>query len=56
LGLKGLVVKAHGSATEKEIKNAILQCVTFTKQNVTEKITESFQKKEIENKKEIGEE
>ena len=56
LGLKGLVVKAHGSATEKEIKNAILQCVTFTRQNVTEKITESFQKKEIENKKEIGEE
>lgn len=34
LGLKGLVVKCHGSSTNKEIKNAVLQCETFTKQNI----------------------
>ena len=56
LGLKGLVVKAHGSATEKEIKNAILQCVTFSKQRVTDKIIESFQNKEKENTETVGEE
>ncbi|MGN0298733.1 MAG: phosphate acyltransferase, partial [Lachnospiraceae bacterium] len=38
LGLKGLVVKAHGSSKSKEICNAILQCETFTKQNVIGKI------------------
>ncbi len=48
LGLKGLVVKAHGSATEKEIKNAILQCVTFSKEKITDKIVDSFQNKEKE--------
>ena len=34
LGLKGLVVKCHGSSTRKEIRTAILQCVTFTKQDI----------------------
>lgn len=29
LGLKGLVVKTHGSSKSVEIKNSILQCVTF---------------------------
>ena len=38
LGLKGLVVKTHGSSHAKEIKNSILQCITFTKQNITDKI------------------
>ena len=42
LGLNGLVVKAHGSSTEKEIKNAIMQCVTFTEQAIPEKIKESL--------------
>ena len=39
LGLKGLVVKTHGSANDIEIKNSILQCVTFTRQRRSEKIS-----------------
>lgn len=38
LGLNGLVVKVHGSATSKEMKNAIIQCITFTEQHINEKI------------------
>ena len=38
LGLRGLVVKTHGSAKRKEIANAIEQCVAFKEQNITEKI------------------
>lgn len=38
LGLKGLVVKTHGSSKNGEIRNSILQCVTFTKQHINEKI------------------
>ena len=38
LGLNGLVVKAHGSSNAKEVTNAIIQCVTFNKQNMNEKI------------------
>ena len=40
LGLRGLVVKAHGSSTAKEVSNAILQCITFKEQNIAEKIEE----------------
>jgi glycerol-3-phosphate acyltransferase PlsX len=39
LGLKGLVVKTHGSASDIEVKNSILQCVTFTEQKISEKIS-----------------
>ncbi len=39
LGLKGLVVKTHGSANDIEVKNSILQCVTFTEQRISEKIS-----------------
>ncbi|MCR5557649.1 MAG: phosphate acyltransferase PlsX [Butyrivibrio sp.] len=42
LGLKGLVVKTHGSATDVEVKNSILQCVTFTEQKISEKISEKL--------------
>ncbi len=38
LGLKGLVVKTHGSSKAVEIKNTILQCVTFREQDVIGKI------------------
>lgn len=38
LGLNSLVVKAHGSSNHKEICNAILQCVAFTEQQISEKI------------------
>ena len=40
LGLNGLVVKTHGSATAVEIKNSILQCLDFKSQQINEKIRE----------------
>ena len=43
LGLKGLVVKTHGSAQAAEIKNAIFQCVQFKQQHINEKIAEHIQ-------------
>lgn len=42
LGLKGLVVKTHGSSKAIEIKNSILQCVTFKEQRINEKIKEKI--------------
>lgn len=38
LGLKGLVVKTHGSSTAKEIKNTIIQCIAFKENHINEKI------------------
>lgn len=38
LGLKGLIVKAHGSSNAKAFKNAILQCKTFSDEKVNDKI------------------
>lgn len=43
LGLNGLVVKTHGSSKAVEIKNSILQCVTFTEQQINEKIRAGIQ-------------
>ena len=43
LGLKGLVVKTHGSSKSIEIKNSILQCITFTDQRISEKIRQMLQ-------------
>ena len=40
LGLKGLVVKTHGSAKAIEIKHGIFQCVQFKQQKINEKIAE----------------
>ncbi len=40
LGLKGLVVKTHGSSTAKEVENSIYQCVQFKEQRIAEKIME----------------
>lgn len=42
LGLNGLVVKTHGSSKAVEIKNSILQCITFTEQNINQKIQEKI--------------
>lgn len=42
LGLNGLVVKTHGSSKAIEIKNSILQCVTFKEQKINEKIKEKI--------------
>lgn len=38
LGLNGLVVKIHGNATNKEVKNALFQVETFKKQDINGKI------------------
>lgn len=40
LGLKGLVVKTHGSSKAAEIKNSIIQCAQFKEQRINEKIKE----------------
>lgn len=47
LGLNGLVVKTHGSSKSKEVCNTLLQCVTFKKQKINEKIKESIQKETL---------
>lgn len=46
LGLKGLVVKSHGSSKAVEVCNSIIQCVTFTEQGMTEKIKAGIQAEE----------
>lgn len=46
LGLNGLVVKTHGSATAKEFTTSILQCITFRDQNIKELIRENLSKGE----------
>lgn len=40
LGLKGLVVKAHGSSGARDIKKSILRCISFKKQNINVRIEE----------------
>ena len=42
LGLKGLVVKAHGSSGETEIKTAILQCISFSEEGINDRIRENL--------------
>lgn len=42
LGLNGLVVKTHGSSKAVEVKNSILQCITFKKQQINDKIRENI--------------
>lgn len=44
LGLKGLVVKAHGNSRSAEIKTAICQCITFKKNNINDRIRDMIQK------------
>ena len=44
LGLNGLVVKAHGNSTAKEIRNAITQCVQFQKADIGGKIRDGIAK------------
>ena len=38
LGLKGLVVKTHGNSKRTEVRNSIIQCVTFKEQDINGKI------------------
>lgn len=47
LGLKGLVVKTHGSSKAMEVSNSIIQCVAFKEQKINEKICERIQIEEL---------
>jgi glycerol-3-phosphate acyltransferase PlsX len=42
LGCNGLVVKTHGSAKAVEVKNSIIQCVSFKEQRINDKIKENI--------------
>lgn len=42
IGLKSLVVKAHGSSNARAIKNAIRQCVLFTEADIVGKIKDKL--------------
>lgn len=46
LGLKGLVVKTHGSSKANEVKNSIIQCIAFKEQAISEKIGQCLSPKE----------
>ena len=48
LGLKGLVVKAHGNSKSYEFKRALMQCVSFAQNNVNEQIKESLSLSDIQ--------
>jgi glycerol-3-phosphate acyltransferase PlsX len=48
LGLRGLVVKTHGSSGAKEITNSILECIEFKKQEISKKIEENLQEAKAE--------
>ena len=43
IGLKSLVVKAHGSSNAKAFKNAVRQCVLFTEADIIGKLREHLQ-------------
>ena len=43
LGLRGLVVKTHGSSKAVEIRNSILQCRDFSRLNISEEIRERME-------------
>lgn len=47
LGLNGLVVKTHGNSTERDIENAIYQCVQFKEQQINDKIKEHIKIKDV---------
>lgn len=46
LGLNGLVVKTHGSSNAKEVKNTLLQCITFKEQDINGKIKQVISNEE----------
>lgn len=46
LGLNGLVVKTHGSAKARDIKNSIIQCVLFHQQGINDKIKQHISTEE----------
>ena len=42
LGLKGLVVKTHGNSKAIEVKNSIIQCISFKEMNINDKISKKL--------------
>ncbi len=46
LGLNGLVIKTHGSSKSVEIKNSVLQAITFKEQNINAKIIDKLSKED----------
>ena len=48
VGLKGLVVKAHGSSNAKAIKNAVKQCSKFIRADVVGRISEKIIQEKFE--------
>lgn len=48
IGLNGLVVKTHGNAKSKEIKNSIMQCMKFHNGNINDKIIKSISAENME--------
>lgn len=42
LGLNGLVIKTHGSSKSIEIKNSVLQAISFKEQDINRKIKEAL--------------
>ncbi len=47
LGLNGLIVKTHGNAKSTEVRNSILQCVTFMEQHINDKIKMNLNNEQI---------
>lgn len=47
LGLKGLVVKTHGSSKAVEVEHSIYQCAQFKEQQMNEKIKEHIKLKDV---------
>jgi glycerol-3-phosphate acyltransferase PlsX len=43
LGLNGLVIKSHGSSNAIEIKNSIIQCISFKQNDINGKIKANIQ-------------
>lgn len=46
LGLNGLVVKTHGSSKAIEVKNSIIQCISFKNEKINQKIKQKILLKE----------
>lgn len=46
LGLSGLVVKAHGNSEAQQVKNAVLQCIDFKKNDLSDRIINTLKKDE----------
>lgn len=42
LGINGLVAKVHGSSKASEVKNAVTQCMDFSKQHIKDLIAENI--------------